>query len=494
MKNRLLLSFGSKFVTLSNIVRILFVVSLCLIFISVSVLAKEKRKKHRTPMSTQFISVSAGWNLMSVPLSPANGDKDTLFPSATSFTFIYQNGYVPVDTLQHGQGFWVKFDSSEVIQFTGNTVLGDTINLHAGWNLIGSLSTSVAVNSIHSLPDSLVSSYYFVYIPGAGYQPIDTLHPGFGYWVNARDSGSIVLSWKEVVLSDSTKNAETFSNLTNVSLDSNHVTLTFDNVDNIPTIEPGTILVSDSGGGFARRVIGSTVKGNQLTVETEMASYDEVVDIARVDTSFELVFPDISVLNKLLGKPILSSGVVGSKTYSISTSTPSIALSPNARLLTLRFPNFNLAVNNGSGQVSVSADTVTFSLEATIQSFDFEFYFGLETFRFVTQMATSIRFVNMQILLSGVIETTDSIPLIPHPIILGIIPTPIVGLVLTPEFNLFAGLSPSFSLNGGLETNGAVEMNGTMQTGFEYANGDFNPVWNPNVTGSVQSAFEPTGS
>lgn len=106
MKNRLLLSSGSKFLPFSNVVRILFFVSLCIVFTSVSVLAKERSRKLRAPMNTQFISVSSGWNLMSVPLSPTNGDKDTLFPSATSLTFIYQNGYVPVDTLQHGKGFW----------------------------------------------------------------------------------------------------------------------------------------------------------------------------------------------------------------------------------------------------------------------------------------------------------------------------------------------------------------------------------------------------
>ncbi|GEM_PF-1515155 len=140
------------------------------------------------------VSVDSDWNLLSLPLSPSNGDRNALFPSALSFAFTYQNGYTAVDTLQKGKGFWLKFSSSEGIPLNGAIIFGDTIQVQAGWNLIGSLSAPIAKNSIQTIPADIVSSFYFGYAQGSGYQATDTLQPGKGYWVKVNQNGYLLLS------------------------------------------------------------------------------------------------------------------------------------------------------------------------------------------------------------------------------------------------------------------------------------------------------------
>ena len=139
------------------------------------------------------LPVEPDWNLLSLPLSPSNNHKNFLFPSAVSSAFIYQNGYSSVDTLHHGKGFWIRFDSSETIPITGTHLSIDTIQVQTGWNIIGSLSSPITINSIQTIPPGIISSNYFDYKPGVGYQPTDTLKPGKGYWVKVTQSGTIIL-------------------------------------------------------------------------------------------------------------------------------------------------------------------------------------------------------------------------------------------------------------------------------------------------------------
>ncbi len=43
-----------------------------------------------------------------------------LFPNAISPAFGYNEGYYSADTLKNGIGYWIKFDSTEVIYNGGN--------------------------------------------------------------------------------------------------------------------------------------------------------------------------------------------------------------------------------------------------------------------------------------------------------------------------------------------------------------------------------------
>jgi uncharacterized protein (TIGR02145 family) len=141
----------------------------------------------------QSIKVEAGWNLLSLPVIVADGRKNSLFPTAISDAFIYENSYQPKDTLENGFGFWLKFGSAETITITGNIILEDTIEVNAGWNIIGSLTVPVAVNTITSDPSGIITSQFFGYNSAGVYQETDTIQPGKGYWVKVNENGKIIL-------------------------------------------------------------------------------------------------------------------------------------------------------------------------------------------------------------------------------------------------------------------------------------------------------------
>jgi hypothetical protein len=67
----------------------------------------------------------------------------------------------------------------------------DSIALHQGWNLIGSLTLPVPSGAVQQVPDSIVVSSFYGY--GGGYTPADTIRPAQGYWVKASAPGMLIL-------------------------------------------------------------------------------------------------------------------------------------------------------------------------------------------------------------------------------------------------------------------------------------------------------------
>ncbi|MBI5216121.1 MAG: choice-of-anchor B family protein [Ignavibacteriae bacterium] len=142
--------------------------------------------------TTSNISFNASWNLLSLPLSVEDKSVSTLFPSATSQAFAYEGGYVSADSLEHGTGYWLKFDQTDSVQVTGTMTLKDTIYVNSKWNIIGASGEAIATSKISSIPAGIVSSSYYGF--DGSYQAATTLQPGKGYWVKTSNSGKLVLS------------------------------------------------------------------------------------------------------------------------------------------------------------------------------------------------------------------------------------------------------------------------------------------------------------
>jgi hypothetical protein len=132
-----------------------------------------------------------GWNIISVPLTMLDFSKQALYSTSNSPAYAYEGIYVEKDTLKNGLGYWLKFESEDSVALTGGILLKDTINLIAGWNLIGSISDTVAVTSITSNPSDLVASNFFGY--NGAYFITDTIIPGVGYWIKANQDGQLIL-------------------------------------------------------------------------------------------------------------------------------------------------------------------------------------------------------------------------------------------------------------------------------------------------------------
>lgn len=142
--------------------------------------------------STESVAVRNRWNMVSVPLTVNNYAKTALYPTATSAAFAYAGGYVSTSTLANGKGYWIKFGGNQSIPMTGFLRATDTVDVFTGWNLIGSISQSIPVSGITSLPLGIVTSQFFGY--SAAYQRSVTIEPGKAYWVKVNQNGKLILS------------------------------------------------------------------------------------------------------------------------------------------------------------------------------------------------------------------------------------------------------------------------------------------------------------
>ncbi len=145
-----------------------------------------------TPGSfTINVTCETGWNLVSVPLIVSDYRKVSLFEHSISDAFSYRGNYVPESSLVNGVGYWLKYSGEQNIDMAGFSLLVDTVNVVEGWNIIGTISTPVAISSIEQLPPEIVTSSFFGF--NSAYFEADTLQPGKGYWVKVKQDGKLIL-------------------------------------------------------------------------------------------------------------------------------------------------------------------------------------------------------------------------------------------------------------------------------------------------------------
>jgi hypothetical protein len=136
--------------------------------------------------------IQNNWNLLSAPIDTPDRASSSMFPSAISGAYIQlSGGYVQADSLPRGMGFWMKFRGTQEAGFGGFPVVAETIHVVPGWNLIGSISTPVAVSGIVSDPPSLETSRFYRY--DGNYASVDTLSPFRGHWVKVESEADIFL-------------------------------------------------------------------------------------------------------------------------------------------------------------------------------------------------------------------------------------------------------------------------------------------------------------
>jgi hypothetical protein len=139
-------------------------------------------------------SVTAGWSLLSVPLTVSDLRRSVLFPASSPPAYMYTPiGYVGRDTLANRSGYWMKFTTAQTLSMSGSPRVLDTINVVTGWNMIGSISSAVPVSSIVQVPTNIVASQYFGY-SSTGYGAATTIDPMHGYWVKVTQSGKLILT------------------------------------------------------------------------------------------------------------------------------------------------------------------------------------------------------------------------------------------------------------------------------------------------------------
>ncbi len=177
---------------------------------------------------TSTINVNTGWNLISIPIQTIVKSKNELFPTSTSYAYGYTNNYIIRDTLEIGNGYWLKFETSQNINLLGNSVNQLSIPLRAGWNLIGSLNGDIPVNSISTSPPGIITGYIYGYT--SNYFIANQLEKGKGYWVKSISNGTMNLAYT------STKN---ISNNLIFTPDNDWIILEFSNGENLTNLYLG---------------------------------------------------------------------------------------------------------------------------------------------------------------------------------------------------------------------------------------------------------------
>ena len=96
----------------------------------------------------------------------------------------------------------MKFSKNDTVGMEGVPLYIDTINVNAGWNMIGSITEPVSKYEIIAQPPGIITSDYYYY--EGGYQTRDTIKPARAYWIKTNSAGSIILSsgGKQIFVTD----------------------------------------------------------------------------------------------------------------------------------------------------------------------------------------------------------------------------------------------------------------------------------------------------
>ncbi len=147
--------------------------------------------KFTSTVNCTDINIHTGWNLVSVPLLNNDMSSSNVFSNSGSQVFSYRNSYYPVDSLINGAGYWVKYSENQTLQICG-TDISNPVSVTPGWNLIGPFNEQVLVQNISSDPPDLLASDFYSF--ETGYQSVNVLIPGKGYWVKTNSNGTILFN------------------------------------------------------------------------------------------------------------------------------------------------------------------------------------------------------------------------------------------------------------------------------------------------------------
>ncbi|MBI3194591.1 MAG: T9SS type A sorting domain-containing protein, partial [Ignavibacteriae bacterium] len=143
---------------------------------------------------TVNVSISSRWNILSLPVIPVEDSVHEIFPNAVHpYAYSFDGtSYNQDGRLQFGKGYWAKFPNAEVAVLQGYPSYEESIQVHEGWNLIGSVSQSINVTSISSNPPGMVTSSFYGF--NGRYFISNTIESGKGYWVKVNQAGELILS------------------------------------------------------------------------------------------------------------------------------------------------------------------------------------------------------------------------------------------------------------------------------------------------------------
>jgi len=162
--------------------------------------------------STVFVELYTGWNMISLPLKPADLSASSVLatiPNAGGIAYLWNASKAAYDAiygdieLEPGKAYWISVTGDGTWTPTGSEIHGTKVNLTPGWNMIGvpsAANVSVADITVTVGADTytLVEAAQNGYIGGIFYSwntaneewdatiisDTATLKPGTGYFIN----------------------------------------------------------------------------------------------------------------------------------------------------------------------------------------------------------------------------------------------------------------------------------------------------------------------
>jgi hypothetical protein len=156
------------------------------------------------------VVLQPGWNLVGLPLAPADGHYETLYADVAlaanqpPMTWGDEEVYVEATDLSIGTSYWLSLDEDSAPGQT-QTIAGEPIDaiqipLEVGWNMIAGPSCSDVVlrgastNPVAAVPTGVLYRFEGSYVPAYSTSfPRGTLDQGVGYWVMAEKAALLSL-------------------------------------------------------------------------------------------------------------------------------------------------------------------------------------------------------------------------------------------------------------------------------------------------------------
>jgi len=142
------------------------------------------------------ISLKAGWNMVSVPVTPSDNSVGAVFPGVTAiYTWDPVNkSYTVPTTIEPDKGYLVAVTEDMTITVSGVPVTTWTNGITAGWNMIGSVFTDASIVDPNDDPDGSVESFAYWWDPvGKNYVFTIDIEPGKAYLVAATQDCTLTL-------------------------------------------------------------------------------------------------------------------------------------------------------------------------------------------------------------------------------------------------------------------------------------------------------------
>ncbi|MGA1842061.1 MAG: putative metal-binding motif-containing protein, partial [bacterium] len=131
---------------------------------------------------------SEGWSMISLSVEPDNPKVKELFPDAVVvYTYERGKGYVRVEELQVGKGYWILFHESQSCEFCGKPIHSYSKTVYSdGWEMIGGCTSDARPTA-----DSCKIDVIYRFVKGKGYQRVfhesEPLEPAGGFWILLED-------------------------------------------------------------------------------------------------------------------------------------------------------------------------------------------------------------------------------------------------------------------------------------------------------------------